>query len=212
MTTTDPSSSVDARRPYEMKARALSMADTRSRIVGAAIERFFEEHYDVVTLDQIAAIAGVSRQTVLNHFSDKESLFLEAASHVGDERERARADDPDGALTILLEGYEFAGDTMIRLLSVRGRIPALEQWLDAARRRHQDWLVGIWGDRLPTAAPERQERLLALHAATDIYVWRLLRRDMGLELPAIHSIMRRLIRGALAETDPTTRLLEGSPA
>jgi TetR/AcrR family transcriptional repressor of mexJK operon len=46
-------------------------------IVEAAAEVFLQQGYDGTSMDEIAAKAGVSKQTVYKHFADKERLFTE---------------------------------------------------------------------------------------------------------------------------------------
>ena len=47
-------------------------------ILDAAKRLFVAQGFDGVSMDQIAAEAGVSKLTVYSHFGDKESLFSEA--------------------------------------------------------------------------------------------------------------------------------------
>lgn len=47
-------------------------------ILEAAKQLFVEQGFDGVSMDQIAAAAGVSKLTVYSHFGDKESLFAAA--------------------------------------------------------------------------------------------------------------------------------------
>ncbi len=47
----------------------------RAAIVEAATRRFLRQGYDATRIDQIAADASASKQTVYNQFGDKESLF-----------------------------------------------------------------------------------------------------------------------------------------
>ena len=63
-------------RSYTMNTRADAVADTRDRIIRSAIGLLLESWYDDVTLAAIAAAAGVSHQTVLNHFESKEGVAL----------------------------------------------------------------------------------------------------------------------------------------
>jgi TetR/AcrR family transcriptional regulator, mexJK operon transcriptional repressor len=47
----------------------------RLAITAAAAERFVAQGYELANLDDIAERAGVSKQTIYNHFKDKEALF-----------------------------------------------------------------------------------------------------------------------------------------
>ena len=57
-------------------AQDMAPADTRSRLVEAAAAAFFETGYNV-SMDAIAARAGVAKQTLYNHFASKHLLFAE---------------------------------------------------------------------------------------------------------------------------------------
>ncbi len=50
----------------------------RAAILQAAKSLFVEQGYAGVSMDGIAALAGVSKLTVYSHFGDKETLFSEA--------------------------------------------------------------------------------------------------------------------------------------
>jgi len=50
----------------------------RAAILNAAKSLFIEQGYAGVSMDGIAALAGVSKLTVYSHFGDKETLFSEA--------------------------------------------------------------------------------------------------------------------------------------
>lgn len=52
-----------------------SVARKRATIVEAATILFLRQGYAVTRIDQVAADAGVSKQTVYNQFGDKEQLF-----------------------------------------------------------------------------------------------------------------------------------------
>lgn len=60
--------------------------EKRQAILEAA-KRLFPRHgYDGISMDAIAAEAGVSKLTVYSHFSDKETLFAEAVKAVCEEQ------------------------------------------------------------------------------------------------------------------------------
>lgn len=65
-------------------------------ILEAAKRLFLEQGYERVSMDQIAAAAGVSKLTVYNHYGDKERLFAEAVQTYCDQGlpERLFRDEP----------------------------------------------------------------------------------------------------------------------
>jgi TetR/AcrR family transcriptional repressor of mexJK operon len=52
-------------------------ARKRGSIVNAAREVFMEQGYAGASMDAIAAVAGVSKPTLYNHFADKQQLFAQ---------------------------------------------------------------------------------------------------------------------------------------
>ena len=89
--------------PPELESRS-----TRKRraIVEAATEAFLRKGYLGTSMDEIAAIAGVSKQTVYKHFADKESLFSEVVSATVDEA----ADPVHEELTKLEDSGDLEAD------------------------------------------------------------------------------------------------------
>ena len=74
---------------------------TRTRILEASVELFGARGVDAVSLDEIAAVVGVRKQTVLYWFATKDELvdavFADAAAQLGTAIEaagRAAPDDP----------------------------------------------------------------------------------------------------------------------
>src|ERR1035438_1454412 len=55
-------------------------ADKRSSILEAAAEIFLDGGYLGTSMDEIAAKAGVAKQTVYAHFSNKRELFIAMVS------------------------------------------------------------------------------------------------------------------------------------
>ena len=64
-----------ATRTYVQSQRASSTQATRERLLTAAEAAFTTAVYDDVTIAAVAKEAGVSHQTLLNHFESKEGLF-----------------------------------------------------------------------------------------------------------------------------------------
>lgn len=190
-----------AARSYRLQSRAAGVERTRERILGMAQERFFTLPYDEVRLGEIAAAAGVSEQTLLNHFSSKERLLLAVAEFIGPEVEGMRGPvvpgDVDAAVRGLMRQYERYGDANVRLVAVAERIPELASGVEFGRARHIAWLEATFGAALPVAPAARRRALAALYAVTDVGTWKLLRRDLGRSRRDTAAVIAALLRAAL---------------
>jgi AcrR family transcriptional regulator len=188
-------------RTYTMGARADAVDATRERIARAALARFISDSYDAVTIASVAKDAGVSHQTVLNHFASKEGLFTAAAERFGADVVKLRGErtgqDAASAVALAIEQYEATGDGNVRLAMLDDRIPAVKAALDVGRATHQAWLAEVFADELPTGAAERAHVLSQLHAATDVYTWKLLRRDFDLGRRATQKVMTDTVTAIL---------------
>lgn len=191
-----------SKRPYTLGARAQAAAETRERVARTTYDMVISLSYEEITLGRIAEEAGVSHQTVLNHFRSKEGAILAGIALVADRvREiRAAAVPGDAATCVaaLMEQYELLGDVNARWAMDYERLGELATHLDEARRSHQEWLASQFGAWVPAKGAARKRALATLHAATDVYVWKLLRRDLGLPRPEAEGVMRTLLSGALA--------------
>src|ERR1044072_2010296 len=67
--------SMEGKRRYELKERAVRQAETRRRIVDAAVALHREVGPARTTVAEIARRAGVGRVTVYNHFPDDVALL-----------------------------------------------------------------------------------------------------------------------------------------
>jgi AcrR family transcriptional regulator len=189
-------------RTYTMGSRADGVAATRERIARAAMALFLEHPYDDVTLAAIAKASGVSHQTVLNHFESKEGVVLGVAELLKVETLAVRSATPGdvpGAVRALVDDYERMGDANFRWAAAEG-LTTLAELLDEARRQHQAWLVDMFAPRLPTTPAARRRAVHALHAATDVYTWKLLRRDLGLSRNETEKTIVDLVVGILEGT------------
>src|SRR5262245_39864574 len=130
-------------RTYTMSGRAERVAATRERIVRAAAALFLDHAYEDVTLAGIASAAGVSHQTVLNHFESKDGVVLGVAELLQAETRSARYDatpgDVAGAIRALVGDYERMGDANFRWAASE-RLETLAELLDEARGTHQAWI------------------------------------------------------------------------
>jgi len=184
-----------------MGVRAETAAANRERIVRVAGAMFKEEPVEDVTLARIANGAGVSHQTVLNHFQSKDGVIRAVAELLAVEtmavRTNAEPGDVAGAVHALVENYEDIGDANFRWAASAERIGTIHEVLERARAEHQRWIAGMLGDRLPRSGAARKRAINALHAATDVYTWKLLRRDLGLSRAETEKTMADLVVGVL---------------
>lgn len=191
----------EATRPYRMTARRASVEATRERICAATVELWLGSSYDQMTLDEVARRAGVTRQTVLRHYANKEALLLAATDWYAPRLEAASRVEPgdvEGAIEAIVGQYETMGDANVRMLEMEDRIEAFRVGLERGRAQHRSWVeqsFGPWVDAVP--ATERDLLVDALYTATDVMVWKLLRRDLGRSVGVTRDVMGRLVTGAL---------------
>lgn len=195
------------KRTYQQVARAQASLETEQRILEAATTHFAERYFDEITLDEIAATAGVSTKTVLRRFGSKEALaarFIEAAGkHNAASRDAVPAGDVDAALRMILDMYELFGDGVLRSLSLDGRIPVVTAIADEGRKLHAAWVSRVFGPLVRKDAAPRKIDLALVLVATDVYTWKLLRRDRGLTPAQTALAVRRLLEPCLGPAVPT---------
>jgi AcrR family transcriptional regulator len=187
-----------AKRPYQMKARAKAAEATRKKILNVVEAAFAELFYDEITLSEVAKRAGVSVQTVIRHFESKENLFvasyLQTAEKMGADRGPLPVGDPEEIIADLVDHYERFGDRILWMLAQEEREPILKHLADAGRIYHLQWCRQAFAPALEGLRGKTYDRRLAQFVTgTDIYVWKLLRRDRGLSKPQTKLAMRELI-------------------
>ena len=68
---------------YKNEKRKQLMADTRMRLVEAALEEFALEGYQGANINHITQLAGVATGTIYNYFPSKNDLMLAILSEIG---------------------------------------------------------------------------------------------------------------------------------
>ena len=181
-----------------MSTRAAALELTRERILQAACEAFMRGWYDDVTLRDIAAEAGVALQTVVNHFGNKEALFGVAAERISHTistlRWSVEVGDLEGAATTLVDDYDQTGDFTLRTLAIEERAPVVQPLIARGRRGHQEWVEHVFAAALAgLRGVDRKRRVAQLVVATDVFTWKLLRRDKGLSRDQTITAIRELV-------------------
>jgi AcrR family transcriptional regulator len=186
------------KRRYRGHIQAEIAALTAQRIMQAALALFEEAWLDQITLEQIAAHAGVTVQTILRRFGSKEKLMAaagqEAYARAMQRRSETPVGDIVGAVRTMVVHYEVAGTRLLRALAQEERDPQFHAIVDAGRVAHRQWVERVFAPFLVTQEERKRERLLAqLVAITDVYTWKLLRRDSGLSREQTELALQEMI-------------------
>lgn len=172
-------------RTYVLKRRAELQAQTRQRIVDAAVELHSSAGPAATTISMIADAAGVQRHTLYAHFPDERSLFLACSAHAMDrdplpeaETWRTIAERCERLRTGLTEIYGwYARNASLAACVLR------DAEYHALTREISDMRWGPYMTAYPDVLGEtlnaRQRALL--HLALSFYTWRMLVREGGLK-------------------------------
>jgi AcrR family transcriptional regulator len=186
-------------RVYQMEARADAVEQTRESILEAAYALWLEHDYDDVSLERVAARAGVSKQTVIRQFGSKDQLVYATIDWQRPREEAARVVEPGdvkGAVEALIARYEQMGDANVRVLELEQRVPAIRYLLDMGRKSHEAWVERVFGPFLPEReGAARRRRVMAFYAATEVTIWKLLRRDFQMSQKETQAVFLELVSG-----------------
>jgi len=189
------------KRRYDMTARAAKALATRERIRASAMELYLRRSIEEFTLEAVAAQAGTTVQTVLRAFGSKDELIyaaLEDMAAGGVFLKPTPAGDVRAAVSAFFDIYESVGDLVMQRLNEERRRPALKPSLDQGRENHRDGVKTVFAPQLERLSGAARAQLITmLIVLTDVYIWKLLRRDMGLSRPAAEAIVRKMIAGAI---------------
>jgi AcrR family transcriptional regulator len=189
------------KRHYAMTARAAKADASRARIRVSAMQLYCERPVEDFTLEEVAQRAGVAVRTILRAYPSKDELVyaaLEEMAAGGTFLKPTPPGDVKAGVAAFFDIYEGVGDLVMQRLSDERRHPGLKPMLDQGRDNHRDGVKTAFApqlDRLQGAA--RAQLLNILVVLTDVYVWKLLRRDMVLSRSAAEAIVRKMITGVL---------------
>ncbi|MEQ1884176.1 MAG: TetR/AcrR family transcriptional regulator [Bryobacteraceae bacterium] len=190
-------------RAYHQEARAQQTEANIQGIVDATVALVRSaRRVSEITLDHIAERCGLTVRTILRRFGSRDGLmalaFTQIQSEIDGSKVRTPAGDIDSALKSLLSQYEEMGDLNIRALEEEDQIPQLHEMLQFGRASHREWLRSTFGPHLAGKGAEEQEQwLTTYYAATEVYLWKVLRRDLGLDRDQTAATFRRLVDGVM---------------
>jgi hypothetical protein len=88
----------------------------------------------------------------------------------------------------LVEDYELTGDGVVRFLALEDKVPSLGPVIAIGRKGHREWVETMF--QAPELVPE-------LVVATDVYTWKLLRRDQGLSREETFASILKIVEALL---------------
>lgn len=124
-------------RKYELGKRAAQQAETRRRIIAAALELYQERGVSATTMLDIARRADVAPGTVANHFGSAAALAAEVTGEIFGELRMPTPDLFDG-----VDGLRERVNLLVRELSAF--FDRSESWYRASQREGPG--VSFWAD------------------------------------------------------------------
>ena len=187
-----------------MTARAVTTARTATAILEATWELFEDKPFAEITLADIAARSGVTTQTVLRRFGDKDAVlaaaFAKLGTDVNERRGRAHPNAIDDIVANLVDNYELSGRLTLKMLAEEATTPAVRDVLDAGRRYHREWCMTVFSDTLAGLPRTHRERRLAqLVAICDLHTWEVLRIGSGLSRRATKLALSEMLAPLVAK-------------
>lgn len=156
-----------------------------------------------ISLDRVAAAAGVSVQTVLRQFGSRAGLIEATIAFATDavrEERRAPIGDVDTAMRVLLDHYEQRGDLALLLLSQEND-EDVAPIVAGGRAVHENWVREVFAPSFADVA-DPDELFDLLVVVTDVYAWKQLRRDRELPRRVTEQRMKSLVCAVLASAQP----------
>jgi len=181
-----------------MGKRAKQAAQTDQAILKAVAKLWLTTPLPEITLEEVADNAGVTVRTILRKFGSKEDLFAASiaqdAGKFEQDRRRATPGDLEDILKILLEEYELMGNAVIRTIYVEDQFEVAHQILNRGRQYHREWCREVFAPFLPAQSSAGYETTLtSFVTATEIYLWKLLRKDLGKSKGETYQVFYRLL-------------------
>ena len=186
------------KRRYELKERAQRQAQTRQRIVEAAVDLHTSVGPAWTTISGIAQRAGVERHTVYAHFPDDRTIFRACSQHwearhpLPDVETLAEIEDPvrrlRRALDEMYAWYESVEGDLALFLRDASVVPANAVALG-------DMTAGFaaFADAVAHGWPRRKSVRAAIGHALEFETWRSLVRRHGLSRTQAVDAMARLV-------------------
>jgi AcrR family transcriptional regulator len=188
------------KRAYTLKKRAESQAETRQRIVEAAVELHTEVGPARTTVSMVADRAGVQRHTFYAHFPDERSLLMACSGYdlerhpLPDAGHWKKIEDRDERLRVALAeiyGSNARNEQLIAAVLRDAEVTPLVQ--DIVRIRWAPYFK-TYHEVLGEKRSAKQRAMLGL--ALSFHTWRTLARENGLSTNAAAQMMTQAVINA----------------
>ncbi|QEW04093.1 TetR/AcrR family transcriptional regulator [Microbacterium lushaniae] len=194
-------------RTYRMSARADAAERTAERIVDAMLARLRTTPYERVRLEDVAADADVTVQTVIRRFGSKAVLMTTTVERelgrIAAKREAAARSTPTETVRALVEHYEEYGLLILKTYAEAPLVPGLPEIAARGRAYHVDWCRRTFAEHLHPGLdqPTRARRSAQIVALCDATTWRVLRVDGDLDADTTERALTELLLPLLHGTD-----------
>ena len=184
-------------RTYTLKKRAEQQAETRQRIVEAAVDLHTTHGPARTTLSMVAEKAGVQRHTLYAHFPDERALLMACSGHVQEQDPLPEAEAWRGindsrvrlvaGLTAIYEWYGRNAQLMSCVLRDAEYYAPVSEIAALRFGPYFKAYVEVLGAKLNT-----KQRAL-LHLALSFHTWRTLAQEAGLKPAAEVEAMVKMV-------------------
>jgi AcrR family transcriptional regulator len=187
-------------RTYTLKKRAESQAETRRRIVEAAVELHGSVGPAQTSFSMVAERAGVQRHTLYAHFPDERSLLMACSGMVHEQDPAPSAEpwrsiaDPSERLRTGLAAVYAWYERHAQLLSCVLRDAEHHPIVREISQLRFGPFMAAYAEVLGAKLNARQRALL--HLALSFFTWRTLVRDAGLKPAVAVRVMAQAIECA----------------
>ncbi|MEL7179608.1 MAG: TetR/AcrR family transcriptional regulator [Pseudomonadota bacterium] len=195
-------------RKYDSTNRKAQAEARRQEILKCAARVIGNAQADEFRLEDVAKEAGVSVQTILRAFGSKDGLTIATLESVGPDGVNFTAfanieiEDLEDFVRTVFSTYDKIGDLVMRALAEEHRSPVFQGALDVGRSYHVEWVSEVFAPYLARRSPAEREFLFhALMTATDIYIWKILRRDQALSFNETVAIVVFTLKSLIQEKE-----------
>jgi len=190
------------KREYDNSKRHREAEQTKLEIVQALGRLWMKYSLTDITLDMVAEEAGVTTRTVLRKFGSRDGLLNETLNYdtgnISSDRHNAKVGDVEDILNTLLDNYETMGDAAIRTIHLEPELEIARKIGEQGRKVHRDWCKKMFAPYLPNETSSEYEiKLTAFIASTEIYLWKLMRKDLGLSKKETFQVFKRMLEGLI---------------